>query len=104
MLDQRSELQVNFEDNLEVIREEQNSPLASIMENEEAETKENEKEPFVPSVRCVCAKTAFVEKEEDPMKFHRLLQERELQLRVEYEKKLEKETGYLKDRFNFVLQ
>lgn len=98
-------MQVNFEDNLEVIREEQNSPLTSIMENEEAETKENEieKEPFVPTIKCVCTKT-FEKKETDPLDVHRILQERELQLMNEFEKRLEKETTFLKDRFNFVLQ
>lgn len=99
---------MNFEDNLEVIREEQNSPQASIDENEvEEEGKENEPVPFVPTVKCICANEIVREKEEKdprPDKIQQILHEKEMKLRQEYENKLEKETSYLKDRFNFILQ
>lgn len=108
-IDQLNEIQVNFEDNLEVIKEEQNSPLESIVENEEEERKENEKEAFVPTVKCICANTRFDEKvfevkALDPLKLHSMLRDKELELREEFEKKMEKETAYMKDRFNFILQ
>lgn len=104
---------MNFEDNLEVIREEQNSPQTSIDENkeeekeEEEEGKENEPVPFIPTVKCICANEIVREKEEKdpkPDKIQQILHEKEMKLRQEYENKLEKETSYLKERFNFILQ
>lgn len=77
------------------------------MENVEEERKENEKGAFVPTVKCICTNTRFdeqKEKELDPLKLHIMLRDKELELREEFEKKMEKETGYLKDRFNFILQ
>lgn len=99
-------MQINYEDNLEVIREEQNSPLASIMDHEEVERKENETELFAPTVKCICANTRYdgEEKELDAMKLRQILEEKEKQLREEFEKKYEQETSFLKERFNFILQ
>lgn len=105
--DQHDEIQVNFDDNLEVIREEQNSPLASIMENEEAGRQEKEKELSVPTIKCICANTKFEEREEkqlEPLELLHTWKEKEMELQEEFKKRLEKETTYLKDRFNFILQ
>lgn len=95
---------VGLEDNLEVIREEQTTPLASLMENEEA----GKDEAPVPSNRkCICPKPLLEEKEEKQIDSTKLLlnwQQKENELREKYEKELEKKTSYLKERFNFVLQ
>lgn len=103
MVDQHGEMQVNSKDNLEVIREEQSSPLASIIENEEEE--KIEKDSFFPTMKCVCGKTRFEDREElDALKLHQILQENEKALREQFQKKLDDETGHLKEKFNFILQ